>query len=70
MFQQWCECIFVLEVELGEVVELVLIDEGVPYDVSHPFHIHGYNFFVVAMERNVSDPTNIGPTGVEGEQTL
>jgi len=24
---------------------------GVPYDANHPFHLHGYQFRVVAMER-------------------
>ena len=33
-----------LEVELGDLVEFVLIDEGYAYDVSHPFHLHGHRY--------------------------
>lgn len=43
---------------LNAVVELVLIDKGYAYDANHPFHLHGYNFRVVAMEKvgkNVSE---------------
>ncbi|XP_025992935.1 laccase-1 isoform X1 [Solenopsis invicta] len=46
-----CACTHVLQVKLNSVVELVLIDEGVPYDANHPFHLHGYQFRVVAMEK-------------------
>lgn len=42
-------------------MELVLIDEGYAYDVSHPFHIHGHSFYVVAMERHGATPSHIGP---------
>ena len=42
-------------------MELVLIDEGFAYDVSHPFHIHGHNFYVVSMERHAADPLHTGP---------
>jgi len=52
-----------LEVDLGDVVELVLIDEGLPYDVSHPFHMHGHAFFVVAMQRRAGQPNNFGAKG-------
>ena len=62
----FCECVHVLRVGLGEVVELVLIDEGVPYDVMHPFHIHGHAFHVVAMERHVRNASHIGPAPGEG----
>ncbi|XP_020282036.1 laccase-2-like [Pseudomyrmex gracilis] len=47
----YCACTHVLQVKLNSVVELVLIDEGVPYDANHPFHLHGYQFRVVAMEK-------------------
>ncbi|XP_029167358.1 laccase-1-like isoform X1 [Nylanderia fulva] len=47
----YCACTHVLQVKLNSVVELVLIDEGVQYDANHPFHLHGYQFRVVAMER-------------------
>ncbi|KAJ8669742.1 hypothetical protein QAD02_001001 [Eretmocerus hayati] len=47
----YCNCPHVLQVKLGSVVELVLVDEGVPYDANHPFHLHGHDFRVLAMER-------------------
>ena len=50
-----------LQVNLGDVVELVLIDEGYAYDVMHPFHLHGHSFYVVAMERHAEIPDHIGP---------
>ncbi|XP_011645340.1 laccase-1-like isoform X2 [Pogonomyrmex barbatus] len=53
----YCACTHVLQVKLNSVVELVLIDEGVPYDANHPFHLHGYQFRVVAMERIGSNTT-------------
>ncbi|RLU22355.1 hypothetical protein DMN91_004633 [Ooceraea biroi] len=47
----YCACTHVLQVKTNSVVELVLVDEGVPYDANHPFHLHGYLFRVVAMKR-------------------
>ena len=44
--KDFCQCTHVLEVNLGDLVELVLIDEGYAYDVSHPFHLHGHSFYV------------------------
>ena len=41
-------------------MELVLIDEGYAYDVSHPFHLHGHSFYVVSMERHAGAPDHIG----------
>ena len=58
----FCQCTHTLQVEMGDVVELVLIDEGYAYDVIHPFHIHGHSFYVVAMERHGATPSHIGPS--------
>lgn len=49
--KKFCECINIIELKLGEVVELILIDIGKAYDANHPFHLHGHAFRVVAMER-------------------
>ncbi len=49
---------------------MFLIDEGFPYDVSHPFHLHGNDFYVVAMERHVRNPDNIGAKGGEGRDII
>jgi FtsP/CotA-like multicopper oxidase with cupredoxin domain len=40
-----------IEVKLGQLVELILIDNGMIWDVTHPMHLHGYSFGVVAMSR-------------------
>ncbi|CAK9821202.1 LCC4 [Anthophora plagiata] len=49
--QDYCACTHVLQVKLDSVVEMILIDEGFAYDANHPFHLHGYQFRVIAMER-------------------
>jgi hypothetical protein len=30
---------------------------GLPFDANHPFHLHGHNFRVIAMERMASNVT-------------
>ncbi|XP_070173598.1 uncharacterized protein [Littorina saxatilis] len=54
---EYCECVHKLHVNLGDVVEAVLVDEGVPWDASHPTHLHGHAFRVVAMDRLGSKTT-------------
>lgn len=49
--QDYCACTHVLRVDLGSVVEVILVDEGFAYDANHPFHLHGYQFRVIAMQR-------------------
>lgn len=76
--RDYCACTHVLRVKLNSVVEVILVDEGLPtnlltytstdyqfndhtytffpllgfaYDANHPFHLHGYQFRVIAMER-------------------
>ncbi|XP_072044921.1 uncharacterized protein [Amphiura filiformis] len=41
--REYCSCTQILKLELGQVVELVLVSEG----SEHPMHIHGYSFRVV-----------------------
>ncbi|TGZ54926.1 Uncharacterized protein DBV15_05335 [Temnothorax longispinosus] len=53
----YCACTHVLQVETNSVVELILVDEGVAFDANHPFHLHGYQFRVVAMEKIGSNTT-------------
>ncbi|XP_038051053.1 oxidoreductase OpS5-like [Patiria miniata] len=53
-----CECTHVLEIELGKVVELVLIDNGLVLNNSHPMHLHGYRFQVLAMDK-LGDMTSV-----------
>lgn len=55
-----------LQVDIGDVVEMWFIDEGIAFDVSHPFHVHGTDFYVVAMERHGLNNSFIGPGPYEG----
>ncbi|XP_065567197.1 uncharacterized protein LOC136031488 isoform X1 [Artemia franciscana] len=48
---EFCECIYVEHVPLGSLVEMIIIDEGNTFDATHPFHLHGSAFRVLAMER-------------------
>ncbi|XP_072013206.1 uncharacterized protein [Amphiura filiformis] len=48
---EYCECTHIVNAQLGQVVELVVVDEGVTFDASHPMHLHGQYFRVVALEK-------------------
>ncbi|KAH8334541.1 hypothetical protein KR059_011251, partial [Drosophila kikkawai] len=48
---QFCKCHHVLQVPLGAVVELIIVDEGFQYYANHPFHLHGNAFRVMGLER-------------------
>ncbi|XP_071856608.1 uncharacterized protein [Bombus fervidus] len=43
----FCECIHVIEVPPRKNVDIILIDEGFGGNVSHTFHVHGYNASVL-----------------------
>ncbi|KAK3775407.1 hypothetical protein RRG08_013252 [Elysia crispata] len=47
--KEWCSCTHKVDVSLGDLVELVVIDQGLPWENSHPIHIHGFKFRAVAM---------------------
>jgi len=60
--------LFSLQVDKGNVVEIFLIDEGRDYDISHPMHLHGHSFYVVAMERHGKNNSNVAiASGTEGK---
>ncbi|XP_054257860.1 uncharacterized protein LOC128982847 [Macrosteles quadrilineatus] len=48
---EYCECANIINVPLNSNVELILIDKGQTYNANHPFHLHGYAFRVVGMDR-------------------
>lgn len=48
---EYCECVHVLKVGLGDTVELILIDEGHTYNANHPMHLHGNYFRVIGMDK-------------------
>ncbi|XP_071949840.1 uncharacterized protein [Antedon mediterranea] len=46
---EYCQCTYTLTVRLGDVVELIIVDEGVTFDASHPVHLHGQYFRVIGQ---------------------
>ncbi|XP_041365213.1 laccase-2-like [Gigantopelta aegis] len=48
---EFCECVHVQDVRLNDVIELVIVDEGQSHWSNHPFHLHGHQFRVVALEK-------------------
>ncbi|XP_058802841.1 uncharacterized protein LOC131670882 [Phymastichus coffea] len=44
----YCACTHVINLKLNEVVELVMIDQGLAARIDHPMHLHGHFFRVVA----------------------
>ncbi|XP_068249586.1 uncharacterized protein [Palaemon carinicauda] len=47
--EDFCECLHTLTVNVGTVVDLVLIGEGNSTDAPHPVHLHGYKFWVLSQ---------------------
>ncbi|XP_017471070.1 PREDICTED: laccase-21-like, partial [Rhagoletis zephyria] len=47
-----CECVHKVDIPLGAVVEVVLVDEVQQINISHPFHLHGTSFVVLGMGRS------------------
>ena len=58
--KKWCHCLHILCADVGDIVELFFIDEGVAFDVSHNMHLHGHGFYVLGMERFAKVPTHFG----------
>ncbi|KAG5677062.1 hypothetical protein PVAND_006846 [Polypedilum vanderplanki] len=45
-----CSCVHRIKVELGSIVELVIVDEAEAVSqLNHPFHLHGYRLYVTGM---------------------
>jgi hypothetical protein len=42
----FCSCYHLYQLRYGEEIDLFIIDEGLPWDVCHPFHLHGFHFKV------------------------
>ncbi|XP_043062702.1 uncharacterized protein LOC120320872 [Drosophila yakuba] len=47
-----CECTHMVDIPLGAIVEVVLIDEVQQVNLSHTFHLHGTAFYVVGLGRS------------------
>ena len=49
-YDETCFCTNVFRVELGDVVELIVVNEANKLgDGAHPIHLHGYTFRLVGM---------------------
>ena len=47
----YCSCVYVLEFDIGDVVEFVIVDEGFTFQSNHPMHLHGASFAVLAVKK-------------------
>lgn len=56
----YCDCTPILEVALGQIVELILVDEVA---ANHPFHLHGMAFMVI--QQGKLDNMNLTKTRAE-----
>lgn len=63
--KDYCSCIHLIEVNLGDLVELVLVDASytklpIRLENKHPMHLHGYSFAVVGLhEFNSSEKITV-----------
>lgn len=48
---QYCSCVHVIELNLNDLVELVVVDEGFTFQSNHPMHLHGFRFAVIGIEK-------------------
>lgn len=46
----FCECLQLLHVSSQKTIEIILIDEGFGGNLSHTFHLHGYNVSIMGQE--------------------
>ncbi|XP_064615679.1 uncharacterized protein LOC135479706 [Liolophura sinensis] len=49
--EEHCECVHILQVKLNDLVEIIVVDEGVTFNANHPIHLHGHAYRVVGMDR-------------------
>jgi L-ascorbate oxidase len=47
----YCSCIYTFQLDLNDLVELVIVDEGFTYQTNHPMHLHGHPFAVIGVEK-------------------
>ncbi|XP_017889706.1 laccase-4-like isoform X2 [Ceratina calcarata] len=59
--QSVCECVHVIKLPLNSVVEVVLVDEFNTSHVRHPFHLHGFVFYVLATGQPFGPIVNGAP---------
>lgn len=44
-----CSCTNLYYISLGAIVDLIIYDSGFINGLNHPFHLHGYNFYVLEI---------------------
>jgi hypothetical protein len=49
--QEYCSCIYLLEFDIGDIVEFVIVDEGFTFQSNHPMHLHGASFAVLQIDK-------------------
>jgi len=63
---EFCTCLHLIEVNYGDLVEFIFVDETltqfeIPVETIHPIHMHGHTFAVVSMDT----PETIEPITVD-----
>ncbi|XP_046415745.1 oxidoreductase ptaE-like [Neodiprion fabricii] len=51
----YCACTDVVVLKEGDIVQLILIDQSGETDDSHPFHLHGFDFYVLYTSNSSSN---------------
>jgi hypothetical protein len=52
---EFCSCLHLVEVNYGDLVEFIFVDETLneferSVETIHPIHMHGYTFAVISMD--------------------
>ena len=50
-----CKCFHILEIELGDVVEIFILNPAGDMPIAHTLHLHGYSYSVVGSGRIPDD---------------
>ena len=48
---EYCSCVYMLEFNIGDVVEFVIVDESIIFQSNHPMHLHGHSFAVLGIDK-------------------
>ena len=49
--EKFCECLHQVRIPFGSVTEIVIISASGSSGSSHPIHLHGHSFRVVALDK-------------------
>lgn len=60
MSRQYCNCVHLIKIPLGSIVELIIVDETpIPGLVPHPFHVHGTQLYVTEIGQVFNESMSI-----------